>query len=113
MVQTRKKQTIDLPPPMDLSTFDLEDLNILWKEEVKSVAKRRQKLEAFLKKGYATVYDQHSQEVCDELKAMVDWERIQKEQSLHELIQKTKRICVCHRPFHSGGKHSLLNVVIF
>jgi hypothetical protein len=52
------------------------------------------KLAESLKKGYATVYDQCSQEVKDKLEATEDWEATQKNQSLHKLIQKIKRICV-------------------
>jgi hypothetical protein len=40
------------------------------------------------------VYDQCLQEVRDKLKLTDDWERTQKEQSLHELIQKIERVCV-------------------
>jgi hypothetical protein len=44
--------------------------------------------------SYATVYGYCSQEVKDKLKGSDDWERIQSKQLLHELIQKTKRICM-------------------
>ncbi len=40
------------------------------------------------------VYDQCLQEVRDKLKATDDWERTQKEQLLHELIQKIEQVCV-------------------
>ncbi len=52
------------------------------------------KLEELLKKGYATVYIQCSQEVCNKLENTDDWEKAQKEQSPHDLIQKIERICV-------------------
>ncbi len=52
-----------LPAAVDPNTPDKADLELIWVELVKSVAKRRQKLEESLKKGYATVYDQCSQEV--------------------------------------------------
>ena len=61
---------------------------------MKTIAKRRLKLSESLKKGYATVYDQCSQEVRDKLEGTDDWESIQKDQSLHELINKIERICV-------------------
>ena len=83
-VRTRKQQTIDLPPPIDENDPDAEDLKIVRAEEVKSVAKRRLKLEESLKKGYVTVYSQCAEEVRDKLKSSDDWERIQKAQSLHE-----------------------------
>ena len=57
-VRTGKQQTIDLPPPIDENDPDADGLKIIHSEEVKSVAKRRLKLEESLKKGYATVYSQ-------------------------------------------------------
>ena len=62
-IRTGIEQAIALPPPVDASAADKADLEIIWVEVVKSVAKRRQKLKESLKKGYATVYDQCSQEV--------------------------------------------------
>ena len=47
-----------------------------------------------LKKGYATVYGQCLQEVKDKLKGAEGWATTQKEQSLHNLINKIERICV-------------------
>ncbi len=47
-----------------------------------------------LKKGYATVWDQCSQEVRDKLEASGDCDCIHREQSLHNLITKIKQICV-------------------
>ena len=61
---------------------------------MKSVAKRRLKLEELLKKRYATVYSQCAEEVRDKLISSNNWERIQKAQSLHELIVKIEKICV-------------------
>ena len=71
-------QTIALPPAVDPNAPDRTDLEVIRVEVVKSVAKRRQKLEESLKKGYATVYDQCSQEVRDKLKATRDWEMVKK-----------------------------------
>jgi hypothetical protein len=65
-------QTIALPPPIDKNAPDKADLEVIHVEVVKSVAKRRQKLEESLKKRYATVYDQCSQEVRDKLNAAMD-----------------------------------------
>ena len=79
---------------MDESAADAEDQKIIRAEEVKTVAKRRLKLGEALKKGYATVYDQCSQEVRDKLESTDDWDKTQKEQSLEELIRKIERICV-------------------
>ena len=61
---------------------------------MKSVAKRRQKLEAALKKGYATVYNQCSQEVREKLKGTKNWETVELDQSLHKLIKRIEKICV-------------------
>jgi hypothetical protein len=52
------------------------------------------KLVDLLMKGYATVHGQCSQEVKDKLKESDAWERIQSGQTLHELMQKIKRIRV-------------------
>ncbi len=40
------------------------------------------------------MYSQCAEEVRDKLKSSDDWERIQKAQSLHELIAKIEKICV-------------------
>jgi hypothetical protein len=56
MVQTRKQQIIPLPPPVNPNAEDKADLEIIGAKDVKTIAKRRQKLQESLKKGYATVY---------------------------------------------------------
>ncbi len=94
MVRSGREQTIALPDAVDLNAPNAADLTIIRAEKVKTIAKRRLKLQDSLKKGYATVYDQCSQEVHNKLKATDNWERTQKNQSLHELIQKIERICV-------------------
>ena len=93
-MRTGKQQTIDLPPPINGNDPNTEDLTIIRAEEVKSVAKRRLKLEELLKKGCATVYSQCAEEVRDKLISSNNWERIQKAQSLHKLITKIEKICV-------------------
>ena len=60
-----------------------------------------------MKKGYATVYDQCSQEVRDKLESTDDWDKTQKEQSLKELIRKIERICVKF----DGHKQEVFNLV--
>jgi hypothetical protein len=94
MVRTRKKQVIELPPPIDKNAADAEDQKIICAKEVKTVAKRQLKLGDVLKKGFASIYDQCSQEVKDELEAMHNWDKTQREQSLSTLIQKIECICV-------------------
>jgi hypothetical protein len=93
-VRTGKKQLIALPLAVDENAIDVNDQRIIRAEEVKTVAKRRLKQEDALKKGYAMVYDQCSQEVKDKLEATNNWECIQQDQSLHELIQKVEWICI-------------------
>ncbi len=94
MVRTGRQQVITLPPAINESAADVEDQKIIRVDEVKTVAKRQLKLEDALKKGYATVYDQYSQEVKDKLEGNNDWECIQQNQSLHELTQKVEQICI-------------------
>ncbi len=93
-VRTGRKQVINLPSAINPNNLELEDKKIIQAEEVKIIAKRHLKLKDSLKKGYATVYDQCLQEVQDKLESTDDWERMQKEQSLHELIQKIERVCM-------------------
>jgi hypothetical protein len=73
---------------------NIDNQRIIRAEEVKMVAKRRLKLEDALKKGYAMVYNQCSQEVKDKLEVTNNCECIQQDQSLHELIQKVEQICI-------------------
>ena len=58
------------------------------------MAKRRITLNQDLKKEFAAVYDQCSQEVRDKLELSDGWETVQTDQYLHELIFKIERICV-------------------
>jgi hypothetical protein len=94
MVRTGKKQLIMLPPAVNFNATNVNDQRIIRAEEVKTVTKRRLKLEDVLNKGYATVYKQCSQEVKDKLEATDNWECIQQDQSLHELIQKVEWIWI-------------------
>jgi len=93
-VRTGRAQIIELPPAVDPNAADADDQKIIRAEEVKTIANRRLKLAESLKKGYATVYDQCSQEVKDKLEATDNWESIQRDQSLHDLVNKIERICV-------------------
>ncbi len=88
------EQMIMLPPPVDQNAADKADLKIIRAEDVKMIAKRRHRLNEALKRGYATLYGQCSQEVQDKLKSTENWEVTQKEQSLHELTGNIKKICV-------------------
>ena len=93
-VRTGRAQVIELPPPVDQTAADAADQTIIREEAVRAIAKRKAKLDRALKKGYTTVWDQCSQEVRDKLETSDDWERTQREQSLHDLISKIERICV-------------------
>jgi len=106
-IRTGTAQTIALPGAVDPNDPEKADLELIRTEVVKSVAKRRQKLEESLKKGYATVYDQCSQEVRDKLKATKNWENVQSEQSLHELIKRIEKICIGF----DDHKQSVFNLV--
>ena len=57
------------------------------------MAKRCITLNQDLKKGFATVYDQCSQEVKDKLESSDGWDTVQNDQSLHQLVLKIERIC--------------------
>jgi hypothetical protein len=92
-IRSGEKQLILLPAPVDPNNPDKTDLEAIQAEDVKTVAKRRQKLRESLMKGYATVYGQCLQEVRDKLKASKDWETIQQEQSLHDLISQVEVWC--------------------
>jgi hypothetical protein len=93
-VSTGRAQVILLPPPVDDTASNAAEQKIIREEAVGAIAKRKAKLNSALKKGYATVWDQCSQEVRDKLEVSNDWERTQREQSLHDLIRKIEQICV-------------------
>ncbi len=93
-VRRGKEQIIALLPAVDTSAADADDQKIIWEEAVRAIAKRKVKLDNALKKGFAMVYDQCSLEVRDKLEASDEWDRVQREQSLHDLISKIERICV-------------------
>jgi hypothetical protein len=76
-IRTREEQLIPLLGPVDPNDPNKTDLEAIRAEDVKNVAKSRQKLRESLMKGYATVYGQCLQEVRNKLKALKDWETIQ------------------------------------
>jgi hypothetical protein len=87
-VCTGQRQVIELSPAVDKSTPNMADLSVIRTEEDKSVAKRQQKLEELLKKGFATVYKQCVQDVKKKLESTKTWEGTLNNQSPLELIQK-------------------------
>jgi hypothetical protein len=70
------------------------DDELIRQELVKVVGKRRIKLSKPITKACIMVYGQCLDDMKEKLEASRDWERIQSKQSLHELIQKIKRVCV-------------------
>jgi hypothetical protein len=50
-IRTGKEQSIHLPPPVDANAPDKADLDIIQAEDIKTIAKRQQKLSKALKKG--------------------------------------------------------------
>ena len=93
-VRTGKEQIIALPPAVDPNATDADDQKIIREEAVRAIVKRKAKLDNALKKGFTTVYDQCSLEVRDKLEASNEWDRVQREQLLHDLISKIERICI-------------------
>jgi hypothetical protein len=79
---------------MDPNAANAANLQIIQEEAIKSIAKRKAKLDNMLKKGYTTVFNQCLQEVQDKLKTSNDWDKTQRNQSLHELIMKIEKICI-------------------
>ena len=67
---------------------------IIRAEQVRSIAKRRANLDGDVKQGFATLYDQCSQDVKDKLEASEGWSDTHAAQYLHELVKKIERICV-------------------
>ena len=85
---------IELPAPIDATALDVADQKIIQDKVIRAIAKQKAKLDSALKKGYTTVWDQCSKKVHDKLEARDDWDCIQREQLLHDLITKIERICV-------------------
>ena len=88
-IRTGVLQTIDIPPPFPENDPEADDLVIIREEVVRAVAKRRITLNQYLKKGFAKLYDQCSQEVRDKLESSDGWDTVQNDHSLHQLILKT------------------------
>ena len=66
-IRTGVLQTINLPPPVPANDPEADELIIIREEVVRAVAKRRITLNQDPQKGFATVYDQCSQELRDKL----------------------------------------------
>ncbi len=106
-VRMGKEQKIALPAPVDTSMADTDNQRILQEEAIRAIAKRKAKLDNALKKGFAMVYDQCLLKVRDKLEASNRWDKTQREQLLHDLITKIKRICVRF----NGHEQEVFNLV--
>ena len=69
MIWTGDKQGIDLSPAIDTDDPDAADNVIIRTELVRAIVKRKTNFDSDVKKGYATLYDQCSQDVKDKLEA--------------------------------------------
>ena len=87
-------QAIDMPAAVDPNDPDAADLAIVRQEEVKAVAKARNKKAASTKKAFALVYEQCSPAVKDKLKDSDGWQACFDAQELHTLIEKVQSISV-------------------
>jgi hypothetical protein len=67
--QSSKKQTINLPGPVDANSPTAADNELIRQELVKGVGKRQMKLFKLLMKAHATVYGQCSEDVKEKLEA--------------------------------------------
>ena len=76
-IRTGVLQTIDLSLPVPANNPDSDDLIIVKEEVVRVVTKRRITLNQDLKKGFATLYDQFSQEMRDKLESSDGLETVQ------------------------------------
>ena len=100
-IKTGKVQTIVLPPAIPEGTTDAEkanarDDNIFKNVQISAIGKRSIKLEEALNKGFAIVYNQCSEGVKSKLKASANWDQIEANQSLHNLINTIQKNCVGH-----------------
>ena len=93
-IRTGVLQTINLTPPVPVNDPEADELIIIREEVVRAVVKRCITLNQDLKKGFATVYVQCSQEVRDKLESSDGWDTVKNDQYLHQLILKIERICV-------------------
>ena len=109
-IRTGVLQTIDVPPPVSANYPDVSYFAIVRVKVLRAVAKRCITLNQDFKKGFATVYDQCSQEVRDKLEPSDGWETLKANQSLHELVLKIERICVSFDD-HKKEVYNLVHVM--
>ena len=60
------------------------------------IRKRIAKLNNDIKKGFAILYDQCSKAVKIRLETVDEWDRIDCDQSVHDLVKAIQKICVSH-----------------
>jgi hypothetical protein len=76
MVKTGKVQVNTLLRAVDPNVPDVVDQKIIQEEAIRAIPKSKAKLDSVLKKGYATVWDQCSQDVHNKLEASNNWGQI-------------------------------------
>ena len=72
------------------------DQNILRDAKMAQLGKRIMKLDSNMKKGFATMYDQCSEAVKLYLETVDNWDRIDCDQSVQDLMKAIQKICVGH-----------------
>ena len=91
IIHTGTEKIIGMPAPADAND---PDAVIIRTEEVRAVSKRRSRLDSSIKVGFATLYDQCSEQIKTKLESSVSWESTQSGQLLHKLVANIERICV-------------------
>ena len=89
-IRSRTKQSIPLPSLVDPNNPDKADLEAIQNRGCEDRRKEATKAERVAAKRVC--YGVHSQRVQDKLKALKDWETVQQEQLLHNLIFQVERI---------------------
>ena len=72
-IRTGEQQVIALLAAIAEEDPDAVDNEIIQTEEVRAIAKRRANLDGDVKRGFATLYNQCSQDVKDKLEASEGW----------------------------------------
>ena len=91
VIRTGAEQTIAMPTAAGTNNVDVV---IVRTEQVRALDKRRVKVDSLIKRGFATLYNQSSEQVKTKLEATNRWENTQNNQLLHELVAKIDHICV-------------------
>ena len=71
-------------------------------EEARIIVTKIMKLQSFIPRGFAMVYNQCFDLVKTKLQGLTGWEATQTNQTLHKLINTIKRICVGFNDHYQG-----------